>query len=273
MILPADFGVPPLPYAVGLAVALAATAGALYFRQPQVNARVVSALAPWMASGGALYALYQAETIPADIAPLFGSPAVYGTVGVLAGLVWAAVADRPSDSWELSGAPAFLAVSGGVLLAGVLLVAAIGPTPRAVGTTPLVSGSILLASVLVAGGVWVALSRFVAVSATGWLGAVTVFGHTLDGISTAIGFDHLGFGEQTPLSRILLEVGQGLPIADVLGGGWLFVLIKVALGAAVVVLFEGYIREEPMEGSLLLGLIAAVGLGPGFHNLVLFVIL
>lgn len=31
-----------------------------------------------------------------------------------------------------------------------------------------------------------------------------------------------------------------------------------------------YVREEPTEGYLLLGLVAAVGLGPGVHNLVLF---
>jgi len=273
VILPADFGLPPVPYLAALVVASAATLGALYFRRPPVTARTVTALAPWMAAGGALYALYQADVVPGDIAPLFGSPAVYVTVGVLAGLLWAAVADRPGNSWEPTDAPAILATVGGLLLLGVLFAAALAPTPRAVGTTPSVSAAIFLVSVLVTAAVWAALSRLVDVSATGTVGIVTVFGHTLDGISTAIGYDVLGFGEQTPLSRVILEAGGSLPAPEIIGGGWLFVLVKVALGAAIVALFEEYVRSDPTEGYLLLGLIAAVGLGPGVHNLVLFVIL
>ncbi len=272
MILPADFGLPPVPYLVALAIAVAATFGAVYFRRPSVTAQTVTALAPWMAAGGALYALYQADVVPGDIAPLFGSPAVYVTVGVLAGLLWAAVADRPSDSWEPTGAPAVLATAGGLLLVAVLVTAALVPTPREMGTTPPVSGAILLVSLAVTAAVWTALDRLVVVSATGTVGIVTVFGHTLDGISTAVGHGALGFGEQTPLSRIILEAGGALPVPEVVGG-WLFVLVKVALGAAIVALFEEYVRTDPTEGYLLLGLIAAVGLGPGFHNLVLFVIL
>ena len=136
MILPADFGVPPLPYVVSLVVAIGATLGALYFRRPRVTAATVAALAPWIAAGGTLYALYQADAVAPSVAPLFGSPAVYGTVGVLAGLVWAAVADRPSDTWGVRGAPAVLAGFGTVLLLGTLAIAAVVPTSTVEGTTP-----------------------------------------------------------------------------------------------------------------------------------------
>ena len=269
MILPTGFGVPPAPYLLALAVALALSGGALYVRRPPVTAATVTALAPWMAAGGALYALYQTGAVPASIAPLFGSPAVYATVGALAGLLWAALADRPADPWTAKSTPAILAAVGGGALAVAL--AAAGATPRADGA-PLLSGGIVLLSSVGAALVWVALSRVADVSAAGTVGAVVVFGHTLDGISTAIGYGLLGFGEQTPLSRLVIEAGAALSGPGLLGGAWLFVLVKAVLGAAIVALFEEYVREEPTEGYLLLGLIAAVGLGPGFHNVVLFAI-
>lgn len=272
MLLPAGFGLPPVPYLLALAVAAVAAIGALSVRRPRVTAATVTALTPWMAAGGALYALYQAGAVPSVVAPLFGSPSVYVTVGIAAGGLWAILADRPSDSWERTGAPAVLAGTGGVLLAVVLIVAVVESTTGSAGATPLLSGAILLASVVVSAIVWSTLRRFADVSATGTVGVVTVFGHTLDGISTAVGYDLLGFGEQTPLSRLIIEAGGALPTAEFIGSAWLFALVKIALGVAIVALFEEYVRDEPTEGYLLLGLITAVGLGPGFHNLVLFAI-
>ena len=108
--------------------------------------------------------------------------------------------------------------------------------------------------------------------ATGAVGLLAVFGHALDGVSTAVGYDLLGFGEQTPLSRLIIEVGAGLPAPAILGDAWLFVVVKLLVGAAVVVAFDGYVREDPAEGYPLLGLVAAVGLGPGAHNVVLFAV-
>ena len=272
MILPSDFGLPDAPYLVGLLVGLAIATAALYRRRPPVTAATVTALAPWMAAGGTLYALYQAETPPESVAPLFSSPAVYISVGILAALVWAAVADLPGDGWQPASAPAILAGCGTVLLAATLVVAAVGPTPGAVGTHPLVSVGIFFAAIIISTVTWTLLTRLADVSATGTVGALVVFGHTLDGVSTAVGYDLLGFGEQTPLSRLIIETGGALPTAELIGAAWLFVLVKVLLGAAVVALFESYVREEPTEGYLLLGLLLAVGLGPGFHNLVLFAI-
>jgi uncharacterized membrane protein len=46
----------------------------------------------------------------------------------------------------------------------------------------------------------------------------------------------------------------------------------VALATALIVFIGEYAAEEPERGYLLLGGVAAVGLGPGAHNLVLFAI-
>jgi uncharacterized membrane protein len=270
-VLPTGFALPPIPYLLGLLAALAATAAALYRRRPPVTESTVAAVAPWMAVGGALYALFQVDAVPASVAPLFGSPAVYGTVAVAAGLTWAAVADRPGDGWTADTAPGVLAASGTILLVGALATATLaGPVlrPAAVGR----SLAILAGAAAAAAAVWGGLRALDRGRATGLVGLLAVFGHGLDGVSTAVGYDHLGFGEQTPLSRALIEVGADLPAPAVLGDAWLFVLVKLLVAAGVVVLFDDYVREAPAEGFPLLGLVAAVGLGPGAHNVVLFAI-
>ncbi|MFO7925666.1 MAG: DUF63 family protein [Halobacteriota archaeon] len=272
MVLPTGFSLPALPYLAALVVAIAVALAALNRRRPPVTAATVTALTPWMAGGGALYALYQARIPPDSIAPLFGSPAVYVTTGVLASLLWAAVADRPADTWEPTGAPAILAGCGSLVLLVAVAIAAVGPTPNTVGASPIISIVILIVSIGVAAAVWTGVRSLRDVHATGTVGASAVFGHTLDGVSTAVGYDLLGFGEQTPLSRLIIEAGAALPTAELIGAGWLFALVKVGLGALIVVLFEEYVRAEPTEGYLLLGLVVAVGLGPGAHNLVLFAI-
>jgi len=131
----------------------------------------------------------------------------------------------------------------------------------------------LVVAVVLAAVVWSGLRRLAPETRiTGGVGALAVFGHTLDGVSTAVGIDVLGFGEQSPISRAILTFAADLPTAEIVGAGWLFILVKLALAAVVVVLLSEYVREEPAEGYLLLGAVAAVGLGPGAHNLLLFTI-
>lgn len=274
-VLPSDFALPGLPYLGGLLLAAVAVVTALSRRRPQVTEASVAALSPWMAAGGGMYALYQVDAVPAVVAPLFGSPAVYLTVAILAGTVWALAADEPADTWGVSTAPGILGVAGTVLLVATLAAAtAWALTSPASGTTtggPLLSGLILFATALFTAAVWAGLRRYADVSAVGLVGLIAVFGHTLDGVSTAVGYDVLGFGEQTPLSRLVIDLGAAVSPAWA-GAGWLFVLVKLALAAAVVHLFEDFVREDPAEGYLLLAVVVAVGLGPGSHNLVLFAI-
>jgi uncharacterized membrane protein len=267
--LPSGFALPALPYLVGLLVAAAVAGGLLYRRRPPVTEATVTALTPWMAAGGGLYALFQFGAVPSAVAPLFGSPAVYVSVGVLAAIVWAAVADRPAEGWGRTTAPGLLAGAGGLLLASTVAAAGIAAA-SSVGGRPDASAAILLVTLVVTAAVWAGLRRVATVEATGSVGVLVVFAHALDGISTAVGYDRLGFGEQTPLSRIIIHAGEALPTAELIGAGWLFVVVKLLLAAGIVALFEEYVREDPTEGYLLLALITAVGLGPGAHNLVLF---
>jgi uncharacterized membrane protein len=122
--------------------------------------------------------------------------------------------------------------------------------------------------------IWVVLSLTYTTTAaiTKKTGAIVIFGHVLDGVSTAVGYDVLGVDEQVPLSTAILELGGRFPYSETIGSGWLFVLVKTVLAVAILILFTDFVREEPRKGRLLLTLIAAVGLGPGAHNLMLFML-
>ncbi|MFB6170426.1 MAG: DUF63 family protein [Haloarculaceae archaeon] len=272
-LLPTGFALPPAPYLLVLVVAVAGVGALLYRAQPAVTEQVVLGLYPWVVVGSSCYVLYQVGGVPALLRPFFGTPAVYLTTFAVAGALWWGTdrAGYPTDRFALPSVPGVLAGAGVVVaLVAAGLVLAVGS--RVGGFAPGWPATAAVAALALTGVVWYALRRAVpAVRVTGGVGALVVFGHTLDGVSTAVGIDVLGFGEQTPLSRVLIELGSGLPPAAVVGTAWLFVLVKVAIAAAVVVFFVDYVREDS-EGLLLLGAVGAVGLGPGVHNVLLFTV-
>ncbi len=265
-ILPEGFALPPLPHLAALVLGVAAVGYGLYSRSPRVTERRVLALAPWMAVGSALHVLYVIGALPAAVHPFAGTPSVYVSVAVVAGGLWlvADAADLPvAATLAAAGTLCLLPAVGWAFAAG----AARGSLSPAV---PIIG---LVAAAVVAAAAWAALRRVSPeAAATGGAGALAVFGHALDGVSTAVGVDLLGFGERSPLSRLILDAGAALPTAEYVGAGWLFVLVKLVVACFVVTVLADYVREEPDEGYLLLGLVAAVGLGPGVHNLLLFTI-
>ena len=267
-LLPAGFTVPPWPYLVVLAVAVAGVGYGLASRRPAVTARHVLGLAPWIVVGSALHVLYVVESLPAVIAPLAGTGAVYVTVAVIAGGGWLlADAVRPRT------VPALLAAGGlavAVPLVGATII--VGLTQGTLAPVWPAAGAVVAVLLTAAGWATLRRRRPAATAATGWVGLLAVFGHTLDGVSTTVGVDVLGYGERTPLSRVILDAAATLPTADIIGTGWLFILVKIGVVSAVVVLFAEYVDDEPSEGYPLLGVIAAVGLGPGTYNLLLFAI-
>ena len=267
-LLPTGFALPPLPYLLVVTLGSLAVLGLLYRRHPSVTPRVVTAFAPWMVAGATGYALFQVQAVPAPVEPLFGNPIVYLSTFVLAGTVWLATADYPADRWRLPSVPGAVGATG-VGVAGTLLAyaAVVGATSD--GLSLFWPGLGLVVSVAIAAVTWVAVRDRLAVGVTGSPGGLVLFGHVLDGVSTAVG-THIGFGEQTPLSGAIIEFGASLPVAAYLGDAWLFVVVKLLLAVVVLYLFTDYVREAPAEGPLLLGFVAAVGLGPGAHNLVLF---
>jgi uncharacterized membrane protein len=269
-LLPDGFALPPAQYFLLVLAAVGIAALALGLTRPAVNRMTVVAFAPWMAAGAGLYALYQIGAVAEPLAPLFGSPTVYLTTFTVMGLLWAVAASTDRDP---RFATAIVLVGGLGLMSAVLglslVVGLASPPLRLVWP-----GIGLVVAAGLAALVWFALGRLApeATDTTGVAGQLAVFSHALDGVSTAVGVDVLGFGEQTPLSRMIIEASAALPTEPLLGSAWLFVLVKLTLAAAVVALLADYVREQPTEGLLLLAAVAAVGLGPGVHNLVLFAV-
>ncbi len=267
MVLPEGFALPPVPYLVGLLVAVAAVVGALYRAGPYVSDRTVLALAPWVVVGSSLHVLFVVGVAPESVAPLLGTPAVYLTTFVVAGVVWLAALRAEVD-------PERPLVAVGTVLALAVVAYALAWGAGDGGLRLLWPAVGLLVAVAVAATLWFGtrLTFPEVAAATGGAGALAIFGHALDAISTAVGVDVLGFGERTPISRAVMDFAASLPTAELFGVGWLFVLVKLVIAQVVVVLFADLVRDEPTEGYLLLGAVAAVGLGPGAHNLLLFVI-
>lgn len=276
MVLPSGFGLPPLPYLFVQVAGVVLVTALLYAVEPPVDQRTVAALAPWMAVGGALHAFNQPpiEAYAPIYQPLFGTPAVYLTTYVVVGAVWVVSALFGVQSGKDETVTRNLGLVGtGVLT--VLLVVGVAAAVRSGRLALFWPVVAVVASVVVAGAVvlGVALWRTPVVVRSRYAAPVVVFAHTFDGISTAIGADVLGISERSPLPRAIMEFAGSLEAAAVIGTGWLFVAVKLAVAVGVVLLMHQYLEDEPLEGGLLLSLIAAVGLGPATNNVVLFLFL
>lgn len=271
-LLPSGLVVPPLPYAVGLLVATVAVLAVLVRRRPAVTEHTVVAFAPWMVVGGAAHALEQAEVVPDALAPLATAPAVYLTTLVVTAAVWVVAIRRAAGDQDR--ATRSLAVVGVAALAALLVVAYAHAVPR-VGPVALALPILLpLAGAVLTAPVAALVRRRWRTPAkqVGLAGLVALFGHALDGVSTAVGVDVIGTGERSPLPRAIMEFAGTLPTAPFLGRGWLFVVVKLVVAVAVVLLLAGYVEEEPAEGNLLLTVVAAVGMGPAANNVFLFLL-
>ncbi|WP_277541911.1 DUF63 family protein [Haloarcula laminariae] len=273
MILPSGFGLPPLPYLVALVGGAFLIAALLVALEPPVDQRTVVALAPWMALGGALHALNQPpiELYDAALVPLFGTPSVYLTTFNLMGAVWLLLSFfgvRTGNSGNISRN---LGLVGTGVLTVILLLSAVTALRSGLVDPVWPALSVLLSLFVAAIAVLaVALWRTPLIIRARYAAPTVVFAHVFDGISTAIGTDVLGVGERSPVPRAIMEFAAGLPTASAIGSGWLFVLVKLLVAVAVVVLMDDYLNDEPVEASLVLSLVTAVGFGPATNNVVLF---
>lgn len=269
-VLPTGFGLPPLPYLIGLVMGTLVVGVLLVAMRPPVNGWDVLALGTWMAVGGALHALYQIGAFPDWLAPLFGTPAVYLTTALIAGTVWLIAVVGVAAEIFSSTARLVGVLGANVVIAFVAFLtweAIQGGSLAPVWPVLGLAGAVLLAAIAV---VLLSLVRTEPVAITGKAGGFVVFAHALDGVTTAIGVDVLGVEERSPLPRAIMDFAADLPTAQYVGSGWLFVLVKLVLALMLVVLLADYVREDRTRGNLTLTAVAAVGFGPGFHNVLLF---
>lgn len=272
-VLPSGLVVPGLPYLLTLLTLSVAVGALVYFLEPPLSQWFVVAIAPWTVVGGAFHAFYQIDAYPAWAAPIFSAPSVYLTTFVVMGTVWLGATfigriwDNPESTDKYLG--------GAGLGFAVVLVAFVFWQSLAFGGPQFVWPTIaFLLSGMITVGVYIVLGyvQTEAVSEVGVAGAIVVFGHVLDGISTAIGIDVLGTTERSPIPAMIMDVAGRLPTADLIGTGWLFVVVKILVAALVVALFADFADEHPRQGFVTLAFIAGLGFGPASNNLLLFII-
>lgn len=272
-----DFVVPEPIVLVPLLMATVGVMAILYSVGPIINQRVALAVVPWIMIGALLHVIYQmhlavGETLfPDIIAQLLSAPAVYLTTFVVAGLVLAiAVLFLPHPSRTKIVARR-VGWTGLFVLAIVVGYAGwqavvhfeIDPIWPVLG---LVGSFIATAVIYILVGFW----RPYAIGKAQVIGGLVLFSHLFDAITTAIGIEILDAAERSTAPQLLIELGADTEPAAYLGDVWLFVLVKIVLAIAIVLLFADYVDEHPTEGNLFFLAIAAVGLGPGTHNFFLF---
>ncbi|WP_372479504.1 DUF63 family protein [Halomicrobium sp. HM KBTZ05] len=270
-ILPTSFALPPLPYLVVLLGGAGLVTALLSAAEPEIDQRAVVSLLPWMAIGGAFHAFEQLGLYPPLYEPLFGTPAVYLTTFLLTGGVWLALQAVGIVRGNEDTVVRNLGLVGTAIFV-VLVVVRIWQSVAQPTFSPVWPAVSLIVALVVTALVVLAISlwRTPVFVRTRYAGPVVVFAHALDGVSTAVGADVVGASEQSPLPRLIMEFAGQLPTADLLGVGWLFLLVKLVIAAAIVVSFNRYLADEPAEGALVFSLIAAVGMGPATNNLFLF---
>lgn len=246
------------------------------------------ALFPFMLFGGALrtvedasVALLRTTGEPAIAFPLSGlfiSPFIYFTVFLVTlGAVLGSVAAARGGLVERYEYP--LAAIG--TLAFAITIGYLGwlaASTETLGFHPAVAIITLVGATLVAALAWVGTERFAPEVnvATGYMGVLVVWGHTVDGIANVLSLDwasELGLPSYTPkhvVNSAIIEVTSAVQppsVSAVIGTAWPFLLVKIGAALFVVWVFNDEIFEEsPRYSMLLLVAILAVGLGPGTRD-------
>ena len=256
----------------------------------RMTRRLYVALFPFMLLGGALRVVEDvnvtflragADTlIPYPPVALIISPFIYFvmfafTLGAL--VLWFLLFRQGLiEQYEpyLAGTGA-LAVSGTV--GGLFYVSA---TSELVGFFPTVAAITLSGATVVAALFWWASQRYAPFinEGTGYVGALIVWGHTVDGIANVVSLDHadaLGIGVTYGSKHVVNEATvriterfQPAWLSEAIGTAWPFLFIKIAAAVFVVWVFNDEIFEDSSRYAyLLLIAILAVGLGPGTRDM------
>lgn len=239
----------------------------LWYLRPSVSEATVIAFLPWAAVAASLSVFAKHSTVPVRVVPPESQLQFYLLVFGLAGGVWGLATTTTSEtsSWTV---PEVLGLSGILLLAPI-----VGATLTPGGTSYLlwaVAG--IVVPITLTALTWDVLEAYAPRLAAdaGSLERIVVFAHLFDGVTTIIGVDVLGLVEQTPFSRVVLETAATFPTAGLLGVGWAFAVLKLVFAILVIWSVNVFFKHDSRKRSILLGIAAITGFGPGFHNLLLY---
>ncbi len=239
----------------------------LWELEPAISEDVILSFVPWMVVGASLYVLYKMNVFPEIISPFFGSVTVYITTFIFAGIIWGITT---ATSHPDSAVSRVVHISGSII--GLIIIGTIFFISNFTNFRWSFVGFIL--SLILTAIIWgiIHIFRlFININIkTGKIELFVLFSHILDSISTAIGIDILGFKEQMFLSQIIMNETNLSLISIIPGKAWIFILIKIVLVIFILYIFTDYKTDNLNKRYILLGFIAALGFGPGTHNLILY---
>lgn len=215
-------------------------------------------LVPYIFLGGAFRVVEDTGVLEWPLSFFVISPVIYFTVFLATAAVLLAalalqrrgVVDDYAPAFAAVGVAAFLAVAAFLLNYGVTESVVLWWVPVAVLGLATLTSAVL----------WFPVTQYVpAVTAgTGWMGAVLLWGHQVDGWATAIGIEVLGYGEKHPVAQAIIDLS---------GTTYTFVAVKAALVILILYAFdEEFFSDYERLPYLLLVTMLAVGLGPGTRN-------
>jgi uncharacterized membrane protein len=256
---------PALVTAVLVSVAGLLAVGVVAWVGPPVTRRVVLAGTPWMVVGGLLHPLATTGVYDGPLAPALGSPLVVPVTVVLATVLWIPLVQAghvrarmdPAGYLAASGAGVGLPVLAVTLLAGRATVATLVPLALA----PVVAAIAAAAVVLILG-----LSAAPALAAARSLALLAVYAQAFHAVAVVVAVDALGMPASGPLARV--AVGLGAPLADGFGVAWPFLFLKLCAVALLVVGLGRLAEHRETAAYVLLGTVAALGVGPAVAVLV-----
>mgnify|MGYP002760401789 CR=1 FL=1 len=256
----------------------------------RMTPRFYVALVPFMLLGGALrvvedtnVAFLRADAgmlLPYPPVALIISPFIYFVMFALT-LATLIVAIALSRRGVLDAYEPFVGGVGVVSLFGTVgWLLYISATSEIVGFFPAIAMITLGVATLVAGLFWWASQRYAPFinEGTGYVGALIVWGHTVDGVANVLSLDWTGafgvgvtYGSKHVVNEATVRITESLQpawLSASIGTAWPFLFIKIAAAVFVVWVFNDEIFEEsPRYAYLLLIAILAVGLGPGTRDM------
>lgn len=241
-------------------------AGAVVSVLPVVDRRTVLAATPWMLAAAVVHALAVAGAYGGALASVLGSLLVVPAAVVVAGVCWlplvqfGRVRDRVDPAAYLGavGVGTLVPLLVATLLYGRSSVATLAP----VAIAPPVAGVAAAAVLFVLG-----LGAAPSLAATRSLALLVVYAQAFHAVAVAIAVDALGATPGGPIARVAVDIGARLSVAGTIGTSWPYAALKLAAAALVVVIAARAVDRNETATYVALGVVAALGLGPGVATL------
>ena len=147
-----------------------------------------------------------------------------------------------------------------------------------IGFNPAVPIITLVGATVITVITWVLIERYKPDinAGTGAMGALVIWGHTVDGVANVLSLDWaplFGLPSYSPkhvINQAIVDITGAIQpawLSETIGTAWPFLFVKVGVAVIVVWIFDEQLMDEsPRYAILLLIAILAVGIGPGTRD-------